>query len=101
MQHLTCCLSGCRTCVVQIIIVAHIVQHAILGQQQVLTKDRSVQLALHPQLADSELPVVEGRWHARLDEIDEVGVGRLEIVDDGPDLIAFGVERKGHQGAVC
>ena len=53
-----------------------------------------MQLALHAQFADAELPVVEGRWYARLDEIDEVGVGRLEIVDDGPDLMAFGVAQR-------
>ena len=44
----------------------------------------SVQHALDAQLAQAELPVVvagRGPW---LDEVDEVGVGGLEVLNDGP-----------------
>ena len=39
-----------------------------------------------PELADAQLPVVEYRRQARLDEVHEVGVGGLEVVDDGAAL---------------
>ena len=49
-----------------------------------------MQLGGHAQLAGPELPVVDERRRRWLDEFHEVGVRRLEVVDDGADLTALG-----------
>ena len=52
----------------------------------------------HADLADPQLPVFDERWRRGLDEVHEVGVGRLEVLHDGPELAALGVGERDVDG---